>query len=98
MLTALKLHRPGLGFYAIRHTFETVGGASKDQVSVNAIMGTSIRRWRGTTGSISTMSGSWPSSITFGGGCSARSEVRNETRAYSIVRRLVRGNRREAGA
>ncbi len=39
VLTALKLHRPGLGFYAIRHTFETVGGASKDQVSVNAIMG-----------------------------------------------------------
>jgi integrase len=26
-------------FYAIRHTFETIGGESKDQVAVNAIMG-----------------------------------------------------------
>jgi integrase len=27
------------GFYAIRHTFATIGGASRDQVAVNAIMG-----------------------------------------------------------
>ena len=27
------------GFYWLRHTFETVGGDSKDQVAVNAIMG-----------------------------------------------------------
>ena len=27
------------GFYALRHTFETVGGESKDQVAVNSIMG-----------------------------------------------------------
>jgi len=31
--------RRGLGFYALRHVFETVGGESKDQVAVNAIMG-----------------------------------------------------------
>ena len=35
----LKIHRPGLGFYALRHTFETVAGDSKDQVGVDAIMG-----------------------------------------------------------
>jgi len=26
-------------FYALRHTFETIGGESRDQVAVNAIMG-----------------------------------------------------------
>ena len=26
-------------FYAIRHVFETIGGESRDQVAVNAIMG-----------------------------------------------------------
>ena len=39
VLTALKLHRNGLGFYALRHTFETIGGDSRDQVAVDAIMG-----------------------------------------------------------
>ena len=34
-----QLHRPGLGFYALRHTFETIAGDSRDQVAVNAIMG-----------------------------------------------------------
>lgn len=33
-----KIHRPGLGFYALRHTFETMGGESRDQVAVNHIM------------------------------------------------------------
>jgi integrase len=31
--------RRGVNFYAIRHTFETVGGDSKDQVAVDYIMG-----------------------------------------------------------
>lgn len=31
--------RKGLGFYTLRHVFETIGGDSKDQVAVNAIMG-----------------------------------------------------------
>lgn len=31
--------RKRLGFYALRHCFETVGGESKDQVATNAIMG-----------------------------------------------------------
>lgn len=36
---AANLHRKGVGFYALRHTFETVGGASLDQVAVDHIMG-----------------------------------------------------------
>ena len=39
LLDKLKLHRPGLGFYALRHTFETIAGEGRDQVAVNAIMG-----------------------------------------------------------
>ena len=37
--TATKLHRKGLGFYGLRHTFETIGGESRDQVAVVHIMG-----------------------------------------------------------
>ncbi|MGO9112014.1 MAG: tyrosine-type recombinase/integrase [Thermoguttaceae bacterium] len=39
LLVSLGLKRPGLSFYALRHTFETVGGDSRDQVAVDAIMG-----------------------------------------------------------
>ena len=39
LLDNLNLHRPGLGFYALRHGFETVAGESRDQVAVNHIMG-----------------------------------------------------------
>jgi integrase len=39
LLKEIGIKRPGVNFYALRHTFETVGGESKDQVAVNAIMG-----------------------------------------------------------
>ncbi|MCY2990911.1 MAG: tyrosine-type recombinase/integrase [Planctomycetota bacterium] len=39
LLKALGLQKDGRGFYSLRHVFETIGGESRDQVAVNAIMG-----------------------------------------------------------
>jgi integrase len=39
LLDDLGLHRDRLGFYTLRHVFETVAGDSRDQVAVDAIMG-----------------------------------------------------------
>ncbi|MBX9792568.1 MAG: tyrosine-type recombinase/integrase [Pirellulales bacterium] len=39
LLKELKLHRPGLGFYALRHTFQTVAEKTRDKDAVRAIMG-----------------------------------------------------------
>lgn len=39
LLTKLELRKSGHNFYSLRRTFETVAGASKDQVAVDAIMG-----------------------------------------------------------
>jgi integrase len=33
------VEKPGVGFYGLRHTFETIGGEAKDQVAVDHIMG-----------------------------------------------------------
>jgi integrase len=38
VLNAAKV-KPKRGFYALRHTFATVAGGSRDQIAVNAIMG-----------------------------------------------------------
>ncbi len=39
LLKSLGIERPGLNFYALRHTFETIGGESRDQVAVDYVMG-----------------------------------------------------------
>jgi integrase len=40
LLKALKLNRrKGMGFYTLRHNFETIGGECRDQVAVDACMG-----------------------------------------------------------
>jgi integrase len=39
LLVKLGLHRNGSGFYALRHTTETIGGDSRDQMAVDFIMG-----------------------------------------------------------
>jgi integrase len=39
LLDDADLHRPGSGFYTLRHVFETVAGESRDQVAVDHIMG-----------------------------------------------------------
>ena len=39
LLKTLGFHRPGLGFYALRHTFQTIGQKSRDKDAVRAIMG-----------------------------------------------------------
>lgn len=40
LLAHLKINgRRGLGFYTLRHVFETIAGEAKDQIAVNSVMG-----------------------------------------------------------
>ena len=39
LLKLLGLTQPGRNFYALRHVLETIGGATRDQPAVDAIMG-----------------------------------------------------------
>lgn len=39
VLKSLGIQRKGVNFYALRHTFETIGGESRDQIAVDEIMG-----------------------------------------------------------
>ena len=39
LLTAHGLHRPGVVFYALRRTFETIAGETLDQPAVDRVMG-----------------------------------------------------------
>ena len=39
LLKAVGLHRPGRGFYALRHTFQTIGDGARDPVATSSVMG-----------------------------------------------------------
>lgn len=39
LLAKLKIDRPGVGYYTLRHTFRTVADATKDPVAIRCIMG-----------------------------------------------------------
>ena len=39
VLDALEIHRLGLGFYALRHTFQSIGEKARDKDAVRSIMG-----------------------------------------------------------
>ena len=39
LLTKLGLRRPGVGFYSLRHTLETIGSGARDQAALDHIMG-----------------------------------------------------------
>jgi integrase len=39
VVRGLSIKRPGVGFYSLRNTLETIGGAAKDQVALNSITG-----------------------------------------------------------
>ncbi|MFO0899850.1 MAG: integrase [Pirellulales bacterium] len=39
LLTKLGIKRPGLNFYALRHTFQTIGEGAGDAVAVSSVMG-----------------------------------------------------------
>ena len=43
LTTTLGINRENLGFYALRHTVETIGSAVKDQAALDFVMGHALR-------------------------------------------------------
>ena len=68
-LTPLGLHQKGRGFYTLRHVAETIGGESRDQVAVDAIMGHAAATWPHITVSGYRMNACSKSSTPSGTGC-----------------------------
>ena len=78
LLKDLKVHRPGVGFYALRHTFRDRGRrhpGTKWPSTPSWAMPAMI--WHPSTANGSTTPGSWPSPNTSGSGFS---EIRNRSR------------------
>ncbi len=77
LIKALKLHRHGLGFYALRHTFETIGGDSGTKLPSTPSWATHATIWPVCTASALTTTGCWPLRITSESGFS---EIKKRSR------------------